>query len=56
MTKMITKMNHMNAKKAGIIMNTPSKILKEAIDIVAQPLAEIRKFEVMLYVVNSYHN
>ena len=46
--EMITEINNLSAKKAGTFMNIPVKILKEAVDIVAQPLADIWKFEIIL--------
>ena len=46
--EMITEINNLNAKKAGTFMNIPVKILKEAVDIVAQPLADIWRFEIIL--------
>ena len=45
---MITEVNNLNAKKAGTFMNIPVKILKEAADIVAQPLVDIWKYEIIL--------
>ena len=47
-TEMITEINNLDAKKAGTFKNIPVKILKEAVDIVAQPLTDIWKFEVVL--------
>ena len=46
--EMITEVNNLNAKKAGTFMNIPVKILKEAADIVAQPLVDIWKYEIIL--------
>ena len=45
---MITEINNLNAKKAGTFMNIPVKILKEAVDVVAQPLADIWRFDIIL--------
>ena len=45
--EMTTEINNLKAKKAGTFMNIPVKILKEAVDIVAQPLADIWKYEII---------
>ena len=42
------EINKLNAKKSGTFMNIPVKRLKEVVDIVAQPLTDIWKFEVVL--------
>ena len=47
-TEMITEIKNLDAKKSGTFMNIPVKILKEAVDIVAQPLTDIWKHEVVL--------
>ena len=44
MTDEICKLNE---KKAGTFMNIPVKILKEAVDIVAEPLSQIWKMEII---------
>ena len=41
------EINSLNAKKAGTFMNIPVKILKEAVDIVAKPLTDIWKYEIV---------
>ena len=46
--EMITEINNLNAKKAGTFMNIPVNILKESVDIVAQPLTDIWKFEIIM--------
>ena len=46
--EMMTEINNLDAKKAGTFKNIPVKILKEAVDIVAQPLTDIWKFEIVL--------
>ena len=46
--EMITEINNLDAKKAGTFMNIPVNVLKETVDIVAQPLADIWKFEIIL--------
>lgn len=45
---MITEIKNLDAKKSGTSMNIPFKILKEAVEIVAQPLTDIWKHEVVL--------
>ena len=47
-TDMIREINNLDAKKSGTFMNIPVKISKEAVDIVAKPLTDIWKFEVVL--------
>ena len=47
-SEMILEMNNLNAKKSGTFMNIPVKRLMDAVDIVAQPLTDIWKFEVVL--------
>ena len=47
-TEMITEIKKLDAKKSGTFMNIPVKILKESVDIVAQPLTDIWKHEVIL--------
>ena len=44
---MTNEINKLNTKKAGTFMNIPVKILKDAVDIVAQPLKDIWKIEVV---------
>ena len=44
---MTNEINKLNTKKAGTFMNIPVKILKDAVDIVAQPLTDIWKREVV---------
>ena len=44
---MSAEINKLNAKKSGTFMNIPVKILKEAVDIVAQPLTDIWKLEIV---------
>ena len=46
-TEMSAEINKLNAKKSGTFMNIPVKILKEAVDIVAQPLTDIWKLEIV---------
>ena len=45
---MINEINNLNAKKSGTFMNIPVKRLKEVVDIVAQPLTDIWKMEIVL--------
>ena len=45
--EMKTEINNLNAKKSGTFMNIPVKLLKEAMEIVAKPLTDIWKFEVV---------
>ena len=45
---MITEIKNLDAKKSGTFMNIPVKILKEAVEIVAQPLTDIWKTEVVV--------
>ena len=46
-SEMTKEINSLNAKKAGTFMNIPIKILKEAVDIVAKPLTDIWKYEIV---------
>ena len=46
-TEMWAEINKLNEKKSGTFMNIPVKILKEAADIVAQPLTDIWKLEIV---------
>ena len=46
-TEMIQEINNLNAKKSGTFMNIPVKRLKEVVDIVALPLSEIWKAEIV---------
>ena len=46
-TEMKNEINKLNTKKAGTFMNIPVKILRDAVDIVAQPLTDIWKEEVV---------
>ena len=46
-TEMKMEINNLDAKKSGTFMNIPVKLLKEAVEIVAQPLTDIWKFEVV---------
>ena len=46
-SEMKKEINDLNVKKAGTFMNIPIKILKEAVDIVAKPLTDIWKFEIV---------
>ena len=46
-TEMIAEINKLNVKKSGTFMNIPVKRLKEVVDIVAQPLTDIWKIEVV---------
>ena len=45
---MVKEINKLNPKKSGTFMNIPVKRLKEVVDIVAQPLTDIWKFEIVL--------
>ena len=45
---MKTEIDNLNAKKSGTFMNIPVKRLKEVVDIVAQPLTDIWKYEIVL--------
>ena len=47
-TDMIAEIEKLNVKKSGTFMNIPVKRLKDVVDIVAQPLTEIWKVEVVL--------
>ena len=44
---MKTEINKLDEKKSGTFMNIPVKRLKEVVDIVAQPLTDIWKFEIV---------
>ena len=44
---MIAEINNLNVKKSGTFMNIPVKRLKEVVDIVAQPLTDIWKVEIV---------
>ena len=46
-TEMITEINNLDSKKSGTFMNIPVKRLKEVLDIVAEPLSQIWKVEVV---------
>ena len=46
-TEMKLEISNLDAKKSGTFMNIPVKLLKEAVDIVAQPLTDIWNFEVI---------
>ena len=46
-SEMKKEINDLNVKKAGTFMNIPIKILKEAVDIVAKPLTDIWKIEIV---------
>ena len=46
-TEMIQEINNLDAKKSGTFMNIPVKRLKEVVDIVASPLSEIWKVEIV---------
>ena len=46
-TEMIAEINNLNVKKSGTFMNIPVKRLKEVVDIVAQPLTDIWKVEIV---------
>ena len=46
-TDMINEINNLNAKKSGTFMNIPVKRLKEVVDIVAQPLTDIWRVEIV---------
>ena len=46
-TDMIAEINNLNVKKSGTFMNIPVKRLKEVVDIVAQPLTDIWKVEIV---------
>ena len=46
--EILAEINNLNTKKAGTFMNIPVQILKDAADIVAQPLADIWKSEIIL--------
>ena len=48
MNDMVKEINRLNTKKSGTFMNIPVKRLKEVVDIVAQPLTDIWKFEIVL--------
>ena len=45
---MVNEIDKLNAKKSGTFMNIPVKRLKEVVDIVAQPLTDIWKYEIVL--------
>ena len=45
---MVKEINKLNTKKSGTFMNIPVKRLKEVVDIVAQPLTDIWKFEIVI--------
>ena len=45
---MIKEINNLNVKKSGTFMNIPVKRLKEVVDVVAQPLTDIWKQEIIL--------
>ena len=47
-SEMISEINKLNPKKSGTFMNIPVKRLKEVVDIVAQPLTDIWKCEIIL--------
>ena len=46
-TEMVAEINKLNVKKSGTFMNIPVKRLKEVVDIVAQPLTDIWKIEIV---------
>ena len=46
-TEMTKEINKLDAKKSGTFMNIPVKRLKEVVDIVAEPLAQIWKVEIV---------
>ena len=46
-SEMKKEINSLDAKKAGTFMNIPIKILKETVDIVAKPLADIWEIEIV---------
>ena len=46
-TEMMSEINSLNAKKSGTFMDIPVKRLKEAVDIVATPLSQIWKVEIV---------
>ena len=46
-TDMIAEISNLNEKKSGTFMNIPVKRLKEVVDIVAQPLTDIWKIEIV---------
>ena len=48
MDDMIKEINNLNVKKSGTFMNIPVKRLKEVVDVVAQPLTDIWKYEIVL--------
>ena len=45
---MAKEINNLNEKKSGTFMNIPVKRLKEVVDVVAQPLTDIWKQEIIL--------
>ena len=45
--EMTNEIKKLNVKKSGTFMNIPVKILKEAVDVVAQPLTDIWKYEIV---------
>ena len=45
---MMNEINNLNSKKSGTFMNIPVKRLKEVVDIVAHPLTDIWKREIVL--------
>jgi exonuclease III len=45
--EMTSEINNLDAKKSGTFMNIPVNILKEAVDIVAEPLSQIWKVEIV---------
>ena len=45
--EMKAEINNLNVKKSGTFMNIPVKLLKDAVDIVAQPLTDIFKSELI---------
>ena len=46
-SEMVAEIDKLNAKKSGTFMNIPVKRLKEVVDIVAKPLTDIWKVEVV---------
>ena len=46
-TEMTSEINNLNEKKSGTFMNIPVKRLKEVVDIVAEPLSQIWKVEIV---------
>ena len=44
---MTIEIKNLDEKKSGTFMNIPTKILKEAVDVVSEPLSQIWKIEIV---------